>query len=61
MVSWYQYLAWSRALARHTYVTYNPTIVSCLSSRLTFNKCLLHLVLIIGLLAIVDMMDMRCC
>ena len=60
MVSWYQNLAWSWTLARHTYVAYNPTIVGCLSSRLTFNKCLLHLVLIVGLLAVVDLMDMRC-
>ena len=58
MVTRYQNLAWSRALARHAYVTYYPTIVSSLSSRLAFNECLLHLVLIIWLLAVVDMMDM---
>ena len=61
MISWYQNLTRSWTLARHTYVTYTPAIVSCLSSGLTFNECLLHLILLIGLLAIVDLMDMWCC
>ena len=58
MIPWYQNLTRPRTLARHTYVTDNSTVVSCLSSRLTLNECLLHLVLVIGLLAVVDLMDM---